>query len=72
MGEVKRECIRILEEEEGNADYKGMVQSSQQHVALCVKGVKWGIGTRGLRIVAAFWAIIPVEARQEVGVVPRL
>ena len=43
-----------------NADYGGMVQPSQQHVALCVKGVEWGFGTRGLRMLA-FWAGIPVE-----------
>ena len=31
-------------EEEGNADYGGMVQLSQQHVASCVKGLSgdWG------------------------------
>ena len=33
-----------------------MVQPSQQHVSPCVKGVKWGLGTRDLRMVAAFWA----------------
>ena len=38
-------------EEERNVDYGGMVQPSQQHVAPCVKGVEWGLGTRGLRIV---------------------
>ena len=38
------------------ADYGGMVQPSQQHVAPCVKGVEQGLGTKGLRIVAAFWA----------------
>ena len=32
---------------------------SQQHVAPCVKGVKWGLGRRSLRIVAVFWAGIP-------------
>ena len=41
-----------------NADYRGMVQPSQQHVAPCVKGVEWGLGTKGLRMVAAFWAYI--------------
>ena len=30
----------------GNADYGGMVQPSQQHVAPCVKVVEWGLGTR--------------------------
>ena len=34
---------------------RGMVQPSQQHVAPCVKGFEWGLDTRGLRIVAAFW-----------------
>ena len=43
-----------MEEQEGNADHGGMVQPSQQHVAPCVKVVEWGLGTRGLRIVAAF------------------
>ena len=44
---------RILREE-GNADYGVMVQPSQQHVAPCVQGVEWGLGTRSLRMVAAF------------------
>ena len=41
------------------------------------KGVEWGSGTRGLRLVAAFWAGIPVslaqtgEVTQEAGVVSR-
>ena len=52
--------------------YGGMVQPSQKHVAPCVKVVEWGFGTRGLRILAAFWAEIPVEVTQEAGVVPRL
>ena len=34
----------------------GMVQPSQQHVAPCVEGFEWGLGTRGLRTVAVFWA----------------
>ena len=38
-GEVEEEYGRIIEEEEGKADYGGMVQPSQQHVAPCVKGV---------------------------------
>ena len=38
-GEVKEEYGEICEEEEGNADYGGMVQRSQQHVAQCVKVV---------------------------------
>ena len=49
-----------------------MVQPSQQHVAPSVKVVEWGFGTIGLRMVAAFWAGIPVEATQDAGVVPRL
>ena len=57
--------------EERNADYGGMVKPSQQHVAPRVKGVEWGFGTRGLRIVAALWAGIPVKVTQEAGVVPR-
>ena len=44
----------------GNADHMGMVQPSQQHVAPCVKGVEWGLGTRGLRMMAAVLAGIPV------------
>ena len=48
-----------------------MGQSSQQHVARCVEGVEWGLGTRDLRMVAAFWAGIPVEVIQEAGVVLR-
>ena len=55
-----------------NADYGGMVQPSQQHIAPCVKGVEWILGTRGLRMVAAFWVRrFPVEVTQEAGVVPR-
>ena len=34
--------------------YGGMVQPSQEHVAPCVKGVDWGMGLKGLRMVAAF------------------
>ena len=29
--------------------------------ATCVKGVEWGLGTRGLRIMAVFSAGIPVS-----------
>ena len=47
---MKGEYGRISGEEEGNADYRKMVQPSQQHVAPCVKGVKWGFGTRHLRM----------------------
>ena len=32
------------------------MQLSPQHVAPFVEGVEWGLGTKGLRIVAAFWA----------------
>ena len=55
----------------GSADYRGMVQSSQQHGAPCVKGVEWELGSRGLRMLALFWASIPVEVAQQAGVVPR-
>ena len=37
----------------GNAEYGGMVQPNQQHVARCEKGFEWGLDTRGLGIVAA-------------------
>ena len=51
----------IWKEKEGYTDYEGMVQPSQQHVSPCVKkGVEWELGTRGLRMVAAFWVGIPV------------
>ena len=60
-----------MEEEEGSADCGGMVQPSQQYVPSYVKGVEWGLGTRGLRMVAAFWAGIPVEFTEEAGVVLR-
>ena len=30
-----------------------------------------GLGKRGFRLVAAFWAGIPVEVSQQTGVVPR-
>ena len=53
-----------------NPDYGGMVQASQQHVVPCVKGVEWGLGTRGLRVLTAFWTRIPVIVTQEAGVVP--
>ena len=49
-----------------------MVQPSQQHVAPCVKVVEWRFDTRGLRMLAAFWAGIPVEVTQEADVVPCL
>ena len=48
---------------------RGMVQPSQQHVAPCVKGVEWGLDTRGFRIVIVVWAGIPVEVTEEIGVV---
>ena len=48
-----------------------MVQPSQQHVAPCVKGAEWVLGTRGLGLMAAFLVGIPIEVTKEVGVVPR-
>jgi len=39
-GDVKGEYGGVCGEEEGNADYGGMVQPSQQHVAPFVKGVE--------------------------------
>ena len=45
--EVKWEYGGIRGEDEGNADYGGMMQPSQQHTASCVRGVEWGLGTRG-------------------------
>ena len=47
--EVKGEYGGVWGEEEGNADYAGMVQPSQQHVAPCIKVVDWGFGTRGIK-----------------------
>ena len=47
-----------------------MMQPNQQHVSSYVKGVEWGLGTRGLRIGAEFWIAIPVEVTQETSVVP--
>ena len=41
------EVWKNLGEEEGNADYEGMVQPSQKHLAPCVKEVQCGLGTRG-------------------------
>ena len=58
-----------MEEFEGRR--RGMMQCIQQHVAPCVKGLKWALGRRVLRMAAAFWAGIPVEVTQEAGVVPR-
>ena len=49
-----------------------MVQPSQQHAAPRVKVAEWGLGTRGLGMLASFWAGIPVEVTQEAGVVTRL
>ena len=37
-----------------------------------VKVVEWGFGTRGLGMLAEFWASIAIEVTQEAGVVPRL
>ena len=39
-GDVKEEYEGVCGEEERNADYGGMVQPSQQHVAPCVKVVE--------------------------------
>ena len=49
------------------------MQPSQQHGigAPCVKVVEWGLGYRGLRMVATFWAGIRVEVTQEARVVSR-
>ena len=57
--------------EEENTENEGMVQPIQQYVAACVKGVEWGLGTRGLRMGAELWAGITVEVTEEAGVVPR-
>ena len=35
---------------------------SKLHVAPCVKGVEWRLGTGGLRMATAFWARIPVSS----------
>ena len=40
-GKVKVEHGGIRGKEEGNADYGGMVQPSQQHVAPCIKELEW-------------------------------
>ena len=47
------------------------MQPSQQQVVPCVKGVEWGLGTRGLRMVVAFWAGFQVEFTQKASVVLR-
>ena len=62
--EVKGEYGGTWEKEERNADNEGMVHTSQQYVAPRVKGVEWGLDTRCLRMVAAFWVGIPVEVTQ--------
>ena len=46
------------------------MQLNQQRVVPCVKGVEWVVGTKGLRMVAAFWVGIPLEVTKEAGVVP--
>ena len=71
-GEVKGEYGEVCGEEEGNADYEGMMKSSQQHVASCIQVVEWGFDSRGLRMLAAFSAGIPVEDTQDAGLVPSL
>ena len=63
--------VRKGGKERGECRRRGLVQPSQQHVASFVRGVEWGLGMRGLRMVAAFWAGIPVEVTQEAGGVPR-
>ena len=60
-----------ITEEEENDDYGGMAQPSQQHVAPYVKGVEWGLGTRGLTMAAVLWAGIPAEVTQVARVVLR-
>ena len=54
--EVKGEYGGIWGEEEGDADYGGMVRPSQQDVAPSETGglVRRGLDTRGVRIVARF------------------
>ena len=47
-GKMKGEHGGVCGEEEENADYGGMVQPTQQHVAPYVIEVEWGLGTRGL------------------------
>jgi len=49
-----------MEEFEGRR--RRMMQPSQQHVVPYEKEVEWGFGTRGLRMVAAYWASIPVSS----------
>ena len=71
-GKEKGECRRTSGEEEWNADHKVMVQPSQQHAAPCVKVVEWGLGTRSLGMLAAFWVGILVEVTQEASVVKSL
>ena len=36
----------------------------------CVKRVECGLGTRGLRMVGAFWTGISIEVTQKAGVIP--
>ena len=57
--------------EGGHADYEGMVLLGQQDVAPCVQVFEWGLCTKGLRMVAGFWAGIPVEITQEAGLILR-
>ena len=69
---VKGEHGGIRVEEKMYAYYWGMVQSSQQHIAPCVKRIEWGLGIRSLRMVAAVLAGIPVQVTREAGVPPPL
>ena len=52
--------------EVGNADYGGVMH----HVAPCVKVVDWGLGMKGLRMIATFWVGIPVSSGKT-GIVSR-
>ena len=51
-----REYGGMRVEEQRKADYGGIVQPSQQHVAPCVKAVEWGSDTRGLK--ASFFSAV--------------
>ena len=61
-----------MEEFEGKK--RGLMTTGKwckMYMCTCVKRVEWGFGTRGLRIVAALWAGIPVGVTPEAGVVLR-
>jgi len=57
-----RKGRRCGSKEEFEGRRRGMVQPSQQHVAPCVKGAEWVLGTRGLGLMAAVLVGIPVDA----------